>query len=211
MLTVESLAEGMFYGVSMERYRQLFPAVNQCLLDCDCVTVERSAMWFGQIGLECSGLRWMEELASGAAYEGRCSDLGNCSPGDGVRYKGRGPIQVTGRAHYRNLSRWAFDRGMVPTPTFFEDEPIQLASDEFGFIGVTWYWTTQRPMNDAADAKDIVRATRYVNGGTRGLEDSPTQGPGRRTRWLKALSMGDRIIPVPARALLIPDVEGLFV
>src|SRR5438105_4889581 len=106
----------------------------------------------------------MEEIASGAAYEGR-GDLGNTQPGDGVRFKGRGPIQVTGRHNYTALSQWAFDKGLVPSATFFVDQPAQLASTRYGFIGVTWYWTTQRPMNDAADAQDLVRATQYVNGG----------------------------------------------
>lgn len=180
-------------SVGRDRLAALFPAVSQCLRDCDCTTVERIAMWCAQIGHESAGLRYMEEIASGAAYEGR-TDLGNTQPGDGVRFKGRGPIQVTGRRNYTVLSQWAYGKGLVPSPTFFVDNPAELASDCYGFIGVTWYWTTQRPMNDAADARDIVRATQYVNGGTNGLEDSPDGTPGRRTRYNRTLAMGDQLL-----------------
>jgi predicted chitinase len=180
-------------SVGADRLAALLSAVSQCLQDCDCTTVNRIAMWCAQIGHESAGLRYMEEIASGAAYEGR-TDLGNVFAGDGVRFKGRGPIQVTGRRNYTVLSRWAYANGLVPTDTFFVDDPAQLASDRYGFIGVTWYWTTQRPMNDAADARDIVRATQYVNGGTNGLEDSPDGTPGRRTRYNRALALGDQLL-----------------
>lgn len=185
-LNAQNLADAMRNSAGVD-YAGLFPAVNQCLLDCDCTTVDRSAMWFGQVGEESGGLRWMEEIADGSEYEWR-QDLGNTQQGDGPRFKGRGPIQVTGRHNYTALSQWAYDQGLVPTPTFFVDDPEQLASNQYGFIGVTWYWTTQRPMNDAADARDIVRATQYVNGGTNGLAD-------RTQRWNNALSMGDAILP----------------
>lgn len=184
---VDVLAQAMApTSVSADRLAALLPAVSQCLRDCACTTVDRIAMWCAQIGHESAGLRYMEEIASGAAYEGR-TDLGNTYPGDGVRFKGRGPIQVTGRRNYTVLSRWAHANGLVPTDTFFVDNPTELASDQYGFIGVTWYWTTQRPMNDAADARDIARATQYVNGGQNGIKD-------RRNRYQNALSLGDHLL-----------------
>lgn len=46
----------------------------------------------------------MSEFASGVAYEGR-ADLGNTQPGDGVRFKGRGYVQITGRKNYTYWSK----------------------------------------------------------------------------------------------------------
>lgn len=138
---IQLMAEVMQYGVSDERYRELFPAFSQFLHDAECTTVERIAMVSAQISHESGGLKWLEEIADGSAYEGR-TDLGNTEPGDGKRFKGRGAIMVTGRENYSQLSRWSFDRGLVPTPTFFVDNPEELASDRYCFTGATWFWTT---------------------------------------------------------------------
>ena len=180
------LSTVMGSAVPMDRYRALAPAVADCLKQCGCTTATRIAMWCAQIGHESGGLRWMEEIADGSAYEGR-ADLGNTQPGDGRRYKGRGPLQVTGRHNYARLSQWAHGKGLVPTPTFFIDQPEQLASDRYGFTGVTWYWTVARNMNTYADSRDIVGATRAVNGGLNGLDD-------RTDRYNRATQLGDRLL-----------------
>lgn len=176
-------------GVSRGRIAELLPAVAQALVACDCRTPRRRAMWLAQIGHESSGLYYMEEIASGAAYEGRV-DLGNTQPGDGVRFKGRGPIQVTGRHNYTELSAWAHREGLVPTPTYFVDRPDELASDRYGFIGVIWYWTVARPqLNALADAGDLDGATRAINGGLHGLPD-------RRDRYNRCLALGEQLMTI---------------
>lgn len=180
------LSEAMWSSVSIDRYGQLSPAVAECLVECDCTTTNRVSMWCAQTGHESLGLYYMEEIADGSDYEGR-EDLGNIYPGDGCKFKGRGPIMVTGRDNYTRCSEWAYSEGLVPSPTFFVDFPEEMASDIYGFMGTTWYWTTQRPMNDAADAGDIELATYYVNGGYHNLED-------REARWNYCLDMGERIM-----------------
>lgn len=119
---VALLSQAMGDRVTLDRYAALLPAVMQALEECQCTTVDRVAMWMAQVGHESGGLLYLEEIADGSAYEGR-PDLGNTQPGDGRRFKGRGPIQITGRHNYTKLSAWAHSRGLVPSPTFFVDQP----------------------------------------------------------------------------------------
>lgn len=174
--------------LSVERYGELLPAFSDALQRCDCTTVNRVAMFCAQVGHESVGLKYMAEIwgptSDQLSYQGR---MGNTQPGDGYRFRGSGPIQVTGRNNFTHLSRWAFDNGLVPTPTFFVDNPDELRGDTYGFMGAIWYWTTQRPMNSYADNSDVDGATYAVNGGYNGLTD-------RRRRWTNCLGMGDTLL-----------------
>lgn len=129
----------------------------------------RLAHFMGQCGHESGGFRYMEEIASGAAYEGR-KDLGNTQPNDGRRYKGRGPIQLTGRANYRAFGR---EVGID-----FEAHPEIVAFPSIGLMAACRYWS-DRGLNTLADADDLLSITRRINGGTNGLDD-------RRALTLKA-------------------------
>lgn len=191
--------------VTVARYAELLPRLVDCLHDCDCTTIDRRAMWFAQVFHESGGLFYTEEIASGDAYDTR-TDLGNTPQvdGDGRLYKGRSFIQVTGKNNYAKLSGWAFDNGHVPTRTWFLDHPDTLDDDQYAFLGVTWYWTTQRPMNAAADARNLELATRYVNGGQNGIDD-------RRNIYNRALAENANLLdPTPSdplEALLMSNVE----
>lgn len=194
---VDILARALAPAVDKGRLAELLPAVSRCLVECGCTNTDRIAMWAAQIGHESAGLRHMEEIASGAAYEGRI-ELGNVQPGDGVRFKGRGPVQVTGRHNYTELSKWAYGKGLVPSLTFFVDHPEQLASDEYGFIGVTWYWTTQQPrLNQFADARNIEDASKAINApGWIGTARRANGIAERITRYNTALAVGDDLLAI---------------
>jgi len=186
-MRADVLAEAMGNAVTDQRYAQLVGPFTAAMADAGCNTVERAAMWCAQLGHESMGLRYMEEIASGEAYEGR-ADLGNTVTGDGKRYKGRGPIQVTGRANYAACSKWAAGRKLVASPTFFVDQPAALATDQFGFVGAVWYWVAARPqLNRISDARDVTGATRAINGGTNGLD-------ARTVRYRRCLALGAALL-----------------
>ena len=121
----------------------------------------RIAHFLGQTCHESAGFRTTEEFASGARYEGR-ADLGNDQPGDGPRYKGRGLLQLTGRANYREL-------GAI-LGVGLEQDP-ELAAEPVLSLKIACEYWKRRKINAACDRDDIVEVTKLVNGGSNGLED----------------------------------------
>lgn len=119
----------------------------------------RMAHYLGQIAHESAELRYTKELASGRAYEGR-KDLGNTHKGDGVRFKGRGLIQITGRANYEAYKRFCgYD--VVSHPELLE-KPLGAVKSSM------WYWQ-QHGLNELADEDNSLQITRIINGGVNGL------------------------------------------
>ncbi len=124
----------------------------------------RQAHFLAQVAHESGGFRYRREIASGEAYEGR-ANLGNTQRGDGKRYKGRGLIQLTGRANYTDYTRTgAYGLDVVVAPDL-------VATDDRLCVDVAgWYWQKKR-LNAWADADDLETITRRVNGGLNGLAE----------------------------------------
>jgi putative chitinase len=141
-------------------------------------TPKRAHAFLAQLAHESGDLRWMEELASGAEYEGR-RDLGNIYYGDGKRYKGRGPIQLTGRTNYIRAGE-ALGVNLV-------DHPARAARPRYAFRVATWFWTTHG-LNELADRDDFETITRRINGGLNGYED-------RKRRWAHIKTLGRKVVP----------------
>lgn len=105
--------------------------------------------------------KYMEEFASGRAYEGRRS-LGNTQPGDGVRYKGRGYVQLTGRRNYTDWSR-RLGMDLVGNPRLVENPQIAAKILVGGMMGGTF---TGRGLGSYINGQqtDFHNARRTVNG-----------------------------------------------
>jgi putative chitinase len=121
----------------------------------------RLTYFLAQIGHESGGMRYNLELASGEAYENR-KDLGNIYPGDGPKFKGRGFIQLTGRANYRNAGK-ALEIDLENNPELARNVRYQSAI-------ACWFWNS-RNLNFWSDKKDFRQVTKLINGGYNNYED----------------------------------------
>ena len=121
----------------------------------------RQAAFIAQIAHESGELRYVEEIASGIAYEHR-KDLGNTQPGDGMKFKGRGLIQITGRNNYHECGK-AFGVDLITNPELLETNDPACRS-------AAWFWAS-RGLNDLSDRGDFERITKRINGGLNGYQE----------------------------------------
>lgn len=159
MITAELLTKLGASKVLAEKYASaLDNAIHQYDIDGNKLRVQH---FLAQIFHESGRLLYNKELASGAAYEGR-KDLGNTQPGDGVRFKGRGFIQITGRANYITMAKdLAID---------CVNHPEMIELPQYAAMSAAWFWS-KHGLNALADADDFQHITKRINGGTNGLDD----------------------------------------
>jgi predicted chitinase len=160
MVTDDELRQIMPNCAAAKRANYL-PFIQQAMQEFEITSYLREAAFLAQLAHESGELRYMEEIASGAAYEGR-KDLGNTQPGDGKRYKGRGPIQLTGRANYQKYG------GLLGLDLI--NNPTIAATPEVGFRIAGQFWQLNG-LNPLADQQDFKKITKRINGGYNGLDD----------------------------------------
>src|SRR6187401_2449209 len=124
MLTIGQLAHAT--GATPHNAELFLPYIITSLEQFQINTPIRQLCFLAQVGHESGGLFYTEELASGTAYEGR-KKLGNTQPGDGVRFKGRGLIQVTGRSNYKNISD-ALGVDFIKSPTLLGGKNVTVCN-----------------------------------------------------------------------------------
>ncbi|HYD58981.1 MAG TPA: glycoside hydrolase family 19 protein [Noviherbaspirillum sp.] len=143
--------------LAKRRVDLFLPHLVAAMAEYEINTPARQAAFLAQIGHESGQLLYVRELASGEAYENR-KDLGNSEEGDGVRFKGRGLIQVTGRANYLSCSMALFgDDRLLHFPELLEDPRNACRS-------AAWFWHSHG-LNALADAGNFRRITKLINGG----------------------------------------------
>jgi putative chitinase len=128
----------------------------------DITTRLRISHFLGQTCEESAGYRTTEEFASGKEYEGR-KDLGNTQKGDGPRFKGRGLLQLTGRANYADYGT-ALGVDLV-------NNPANAAQPALSLKIACEFWK-RHDINSDCDRDDVLAVSRKVNGNPpNGLSD----------------------------------------
>lgn len=192
MLTLEQFQSAFPNATDAEEW---CAALETTLPEYDITTAERIAAFVSQCGVETGGWRWFEEnmnysaqrmmqvwprifnadlaqrchrkpeMVANYAYGNR---MGNGGPetGDGWKFRGRGPIHLTGRKNYTAFATDTFDN-----PDEILDNPDLVAHDkEVALKSALWFWDIN-DLNALADTKQITKLSRRVNGGDNGLQE----------------------------------------
>jgi putative chitinase len=173
-ITSSQLKKIMPYA-SEKNIHLYLPFLNETMAVFNINTTLRVCHFLAQIAVESGELNYVLEIASGQAYDsGKLAEiLGNKFPGDGPKYKGRGLIQLTGRANYQLFQNWLLLHEAY-APNIMK-HPETLEQPKLACTVAGWYWDV-RNINHFADLDNVVLVTKKVNGGRNGLD--------RRTAYL---------------------------
>jgi putative chitinase len=165
MITLEQLLD-IAKPVNKANAVKFLGPINDAMKEFGIDTAMRQAAFLAQLLHESGRLVYVQEIASGKAYEGRES-LGNTVAGYGVKYKGRGLIQITGFSNYKALMM-ALDINCVEHPEVVE-EPVNAARS------AGWFWKTNN-LNKWADIGDLDGVSDVINRGRKTVKVGDSNG-----------------------------------
>jgi putative chitinase len=164
-ITIQQL-RAIFTQAPLKKLEAYLPLLNSAMTEAQINTKMRKAAFLAQVAHESAEFVYMKEQGNRAYFmrmydiTGRrpkkARELGNLAPGEGARYPGRGPIQVTGKNNYRACGQ-ALGLDLVNHPELVETPSI-------AFRASAWFWR-YRGINEAADRGEFKRVTRLINGG----------------------------------------------
>ena len=156
-------------NLAAQKLQVYLPYLNAAMYTYGINTMLRTAAFVAQLAHESAEFRFMEEIwgpiPAQKGYEPACElakRLGNTEAGDGKRYKGRGPIQITGRYNYKKYG------DLLQIDLVGQPELAAQPAAAFSTAGL--YWITN-DLNELADSEQFVSITKRINGGTNGLPD----------------------------------------
>ena len=171
MLTDEQL-RAIMPQMSAARRAELLPFLLTAMAEFAIGTAARMAAFLAQLAHESGQLRFMEEIWGPTDAQKRyeppstlAARLGNTEPGDGRRFKGRGPIQITGRANYRRFG------GLLGIDLVSEPARAAVPDLAFRIAGLFWAKNGLNELADRSSADAFREITRRINGGLNGLAD----------------------------------------
>ena len=145
------------------------PVLNAAMVHYQIIGPKRVAAFIAQIGHESGQFRYVRELGSDqylSKYDtgSLAKRLGNTSEadGDGQKYRGRGLIQITGRANYKTCGE-ALALDLLKQPELLE-------KPQHACMSAAWFWAT-KGLNTLADAGQFDKITQRINGGQNGAAD----------------------------------------
>ena len=171
MLTAEHV-QAIMPAVPRQKRDALLPYLQAALTEFGIQAPARAAAFLAQLAHESGQFRFMEEIWGPTPAQRRyepvttlAANLGNTEPGDGKRFKGRGPIQITGRANYRRFG------DLLGTDLVADPARAALPELAFRIAGLFWSKKGLNELADRATHEAFREITRRINGGYNGLED----------------------------------------
>lgn len=159
-------------GLSAPKRVQLLPFLQAAMAEFEIAKPAREAAFVAQLAHESGQLRFMEEIWGPTDAQRRyeppsalAAKLGNTESGDGQRFKGRGPIQITGRSNYRRFG------DLLGIDLVSDPGRAALPGVAFRVAGLFWIKQGLNELADSASADAFREITRRINGGLNGLAD----------------------------------------